>query len=147
MLPPSVPTYSSVVFKFLQSYFPLLSGPMQVTLWAPVQRKGKIAQFLWEELWNHIANDVDSGRGRKLEPVLKSGDLTVCLSAWVKFREGKQFGDAISRERMRPSQTEQQMETPKLHWVAASTPLAGLFLPHSRLWSTIAVPRSWSSTL
>ena len=42
---------------------------------------------LWEGLWNHIADDVGTGRGGRLEQVLQSGNIP--LSAWEERNSEK----------------------------------------------------------
>ena len=46
---------------------PLHSGAHAGHTVSPSSREREIAQLLWEGLWNHIADDVGTGRGGRLE--------------------------------------------------------------------------------
>lgn len=54
---------------------------------SPSSREREIAQLLWEGLWNHIADDVGTGKGGRLEQVLQSGNIP--LSAWEERNSEK----------------------------------------------------------
>lgn len=96
---------------------------------APVQRKGKTAQFGGKSYESHCKwwgyrERVELGATVAIK---SSHKLSFCLR--VKSRKGKHLGDTLSYYRMRASWTQQNIETWKMHWVTKSTQLSGFSHP------------------